>query len=161
MDVGAWLRSLGLGQYVEVFQGNAIDEDVLPDLSDQDFASMGVLLGHRKKLLKAIAALTEGATTVDEAAQRSPTRGTASGERRQLTVMFVDLVGSTALSRQLDPEEMGEVIRGYQNSVAGEIARFEGRLQSVHSVNNGVIEVLSLIDFWQNTDPIVVAAHFQ
>jgi class 3 adenylate cyclase/predicted ATPase len=113
---------------VEAFQENAIDEDVLPDLSDQDLASMGVLLGHRKKLLKAIAARSEGGTGADEAAQRPPTRGAASGERRQLTVMFVDLVGSTALSRQLDPEEMSAVIRGYQNSVAGEIARFEGHV---------------------------------
>ena len=118
-------RDLELQQYEQTFRENAVDGDVLPELTDADLEKLGVLLGHRKKLLKAIAALgapshagdqssldarpgTPGAADTPTAAPRS------QAERRQLTVMFVDLVGSTALSGRLDPEEMGEIIRAYQ-----------------------------------------------
>src|SRR5215467_9758539 len=101
MELGGWLRSLGLEQYEAAFRENAIDLSVLPDLTDQDLEKLGVLLGHRRKLLRAIASLettaktAEGTVAAPVAVDTSP-RDTA--ERRQVTVMFSDLVGSTALS---------------------------------------------------------------
>ena len=122
MDVESWLHAIGLAQYSELFRRNDIDGDVLRGLSGDDLKDLGVVsLGHRKKLLEAIAALeTAPPTTVPMVKHEA--------ERRQLTVMFVDLVGSTALSARLDPEAMSGVLRGYQNAVAGEIARFEGHV---------------------------------
>ncbi|TIS47560.1 AAA family ATPase [Mesorhizobium sp.] len=133
MEVGAWLRDQGLGQYEEAFRQNDIDDEVLRDLSAEDLIGLGVAsVGHRRKLLAAIASLRE----IDRQAT-SPARDTSTAtrsmslpaaERRQLTVMFADLVGSTALSSRLDPEEMGELLRGYQGAVSGAIARFEGHI---------------------------------
>src|SRR4051812_4316924 len=135
MDVVTWLRGLGLAQYEAAFRDNAIDVEVLPDLTDTDLAGLGVLLGHRKKILRAIAALRAPATgerqsPLGEAASPPPsvTARAPAAERRQLTVMFVDLVGSTALSRHLDPEEMSGVLRAFQDAVAGRVARFEGHV---------------------------------
>ena len=135
MDVAGWLRGLGLERYEKAFRDNAIDVEVLPDLSDADLEKLGVVLGHRKKLLNAIRTLSKAPTAEDARAPPSlaQAHGRKSGlelpsERRQLTTMFVDLVGSTALSSKLDPEEMREVIRGYQNAVSGEIIRFEGHV---------------------------------
>ena len=119
MDIEAWLRGLGLDRHAELFRANQIGLDVVPDLTDADLAALGVALGDRKRLLRAIAALREPAP---EPAARP------QAERRQLTVMFVDLVGSTALSARLDPEEMREVIHAYQTTVAAEITRFEGHV---------------------------------
>ena len=113
MDVASWLRSLGLEQYEAVFRENAIDVSVLPDLTDQDLERLGVLLGHRRKLLRTIANLettakaAQGAVGVPADVVASP-RDTA--ERRQVTVMFSDLVGSTALSARMDPEDLWELI---------------------------------------------------
>src|SRR5271157_1558698 len=114
MDVGVWLRSLGLGQYEAAFRESAIDAEVLLELTDADLEKIGVPLGHRKRLLKAIAGLgaTETAAKPVSAAPTPPSSIDAA-ERRQLTVMFCDLVGSTALSARLDPEDMREVIRAY------------------------------------------------
>ena len=129
MDVASWLRSLGLEQYEATFRDNAIDDSVLPDLTDQDLEKLGVLLGHRRKLLRAIANLqgtpktAAGALGVRAAGDALP-RDTA--ERRQVTVMFSDLVGSTALSARMDPEEFREVISGYQKCVAETVQRFRG-----------------------------------
>jgi class 3 adenylate cyclase/tetratricopeptide (TPR) repeat protein len=116
-----WLEDLALGQHAEAFADNDIDLEVLPELGDQDLKDLGLSLGHRKKLLKAIAALAE--TEAPLATSAAPRGG---AERRQLTVMFVDLVGSTPLSARLDPEDMREVIRAYQDACAGLITRFEG-----------------------------------
>ena len=129
-DLSAWLASLGLEQYAATFAENAIDHDLLPTLTADDLKEIGVTaLGHRKTLLAAIAALAEApASSSGTPAAPTVSPPSAPAERRQLTVMFVDLVGSTALSAQLDPEEMGAVLRGYQNAVAGEIARFEGHV---------------------------------
>ncbi|MGH6917722.1 MAG: adenylate/guanylate cyclase domain-containing protein, partial [Geminicoccaceae bacterium] len=121
-----WLEELALGQYAEVLAANDIDFGVLPELGDQDLKELGLSLGHRKKLLKGIAALSNEAGSIVPSVKPPTAPSRAEAERRQLTVMFVDLVGSTALSAQLDPEDMREVIRGYQNTVAGEITRFEG-----------------------------------
>ncbi|HET6160361.1 MAG TPA: AAA family ATPase [Dongiaceae bacterium] len=135
MDVATWLHSLGLERYEQAFRENAIDFDVLSEITDADLEKLGVVLGHRKKLLRAIRALHKAVGSDDARAPPSSTEthGVAStlesrSERRHLTTMFVDLVGSTALSSRLDPEEMREVIRSYQNAVAGEIIRFEGHV---------------------------------
>jgi SAM domain (Sterile alpha motif)/Adenylate and Guanylate cyclase catalytic domain len=122
MDVAQWLQDLGLPDYTALFREQAIDADVLPSLTDADFEKLGLPLGHRKKLLTAMAAL--GAAPSSTVSIRRPSHA----ERRQLTVMFVDLVGSTSLSTRLDPEDMRETLTAYQNAVAGEIARFEGHL---------------------------------
>jgi predicted ATPase/class 3 adenylate cyclase len=127
MDVGTWLRGLGLERYEQAFRDNDIELDLLPTLSTDDLREMGVgSLGHRKQLLAAIAALvggTDGRQPIAAAAAAPPS---TQAERRQLTVMFVDLVGSTALSSRLDPEDMREVLHAYQNAVTGVIARFGG-----------------------------------
>jgi class 3 adenylate cyclase/predicted ATPase len=125
MDVGSWLRSLGLDQYEALFRENDIDAEVLGDLTDADLEKLGVTLGHRKRLLKAIAALAGPAAAPRAAA--TPIRPVAdAAERRQLTVMFSDLAGSTALSARLDPEDMREVIRAYQDACSGAVARYDG-----------------------------------
>ena len=112
-----WLEGLGLGRYAALFAENAIDEEVLPTLTAADLVDLGIAsVGHRRKLLNAIAALRAGGPAWREA------------ERRHLSVLFVDLVGSTQLARQLDPEDMGEVIGRYQRAVAQEILRLEGHV---------------------------------
>jgi class 3 adenylate cyclase/predicted ATPase len=135
MDVAAWLRNLQLERYEPLFRENAIDAEVVRDLTDADLEKLGIVLGHRKKLLTAIRALRPESLLQDARAPPSQARLSEPGrapaaptERRQLTVMFVDLVGSTGLSSRLDPEEMREVIRAYQNAVVGEIVRLEGHV---------------------------------
>ena len=126
MDVGSWLRSLGLSQYEAAFRENGIDADVLPDLTDSDLEKLGVLLGHRKRLLKAFA--NPGAAASATFAAEATTSGPASeaAERRHVTVMFIDLVGSTALSARMDPEDLREVMATYQTCVAETVRRFDG-----------------------------------
>src|SRR5882757_10496224 len=130
MDVGGWLRSLGLEQYEAAFRENAIDDTVLPSLTAEDLKDLGVeIVGHRRKLLDAIAALRGDAATKsappDNLAPSDRTNIDAA-ERRQVTVMFSDLVGSTALSAHMDPEDLREVISAYQKSVAETVRRFDG-----------------------------------
>jgi class 3 adenylate cyclase len=121
INLKQWLTDLGLADHATTFSANGIGGDVVCDLTDADLKELGLNLGDRKRLLKAIAALDTTTPTPVPASK-------SEAERRQLTVMFVDLVGSTALSARLDPEEMREVIRAYQNAVAGEISRFEGHV---------------------------------
>ena len=130
MDVGAWLRGLGLGQYEGTFRDSEIEADVLPELTESDLEKLGLPLGPRKRVLKAIANLNE---TTASGAARLPPPGVArpspaedTAERRQLTVMFCDLAGSTALSARLDPEDMRQVIRVYQDACSGVVARYDG-----------------------------------
>jgi class 3 adenylate cyclase len=125
MDLGDWLRNLGLGQYEELFRANEIDADILPELTDLDLEKLGVPLGHRKRLLRAISGLTAAETSAAAAASTGSKPHDAA-ERRQLTVMFCDLVGSTALSVRFDPEELREEIRAYQNAVSGVVPRYDG-----------------------------------
>ena len=125
MDVGDWLRSLGLGQYEALFRENDIDAEVLSDLTDGDFEKIGVSLGHRKRLLKAVAALA-GPAPASPTTSTPITPASDAAERRQLTVMFCDLVGSTALSARMDPEDLREVISAYQNCVAETVRRLGG-----------------------------------
>jgi hypothetical protein len=132
MDVASWLRSLGLDQYEAIFRKNEIDESVLPDLTEDHLRELGFPLGARLKILKAIAALGKHAQAVSPSADAatSPTvPGLTSedrAERRQVTVMFSDLVGSTALSARMDPEDLREVISAYQKCVAETVQRFGG-----------------------------------
>jgi class 3 adenylate cyclase len=126
MDVVVWLRSLGLGKYEAVFRENEITEKVLPNLTAEDLKELGVAaLGHRRTLLDAIATLRNDeagkAPSVDLAtASSTPSAHPEDrAERRQVTVMFSDLVGSTALSARMDPEDLREVISAYQKLAAG------------------------------------------
>ncbi len=126
MDLGGWLRSLGLDQYEATFRANEIDTDVLPELTEIDLEKLGVPLGHRKRLLKAIAGLG-AAEKLPPTLSPAPVRPeTDAAERRQVTVMFSDLVGSTALSARMDPEDLREVISAYQKCVAETVQRFGG-----------------------------------
>jgi class 3 adenylate cyclase/predicted ATPase len=131
MDLGDWLRKLGLERYEAAFRENEIDDTILPSLTAEDLKDLGVgILGHRRKLLDAIVALR-----ADAGAKASPppdafaTTGRSikdTAERRQVTVMFSDLVGSTALSARMDPEDLREVISAYQKCVAETVRRFGG-----------------------------------
>jgi class 3 adenylate cyclase len=133
MDVGEWLRSLGLERYETAFRENEIDETVLASLTHENLKELGVTaLGHRLKLLDAIAALrgdkTAQATAADVATTPSAPRLSPEdrAERRQVTVMFSDLVGSTALSARMDPEDLRELISAYQKCVVETVGRFGG-----------------------------------
>jgi len=138
MDIEEWLRGLGLQQYVTAFRENNVEAEVLLRLTSEDLKDIGVSsVGHRRKLLEAIAELRDSSSPISAegvneavrvAVPAPPSRSASGAERRQLTVMFVDLVGSTALSARLDPEEMSAIIRDYQNCCAGEITRFEGHI---------------------------------
>jgi class 3 adenylate cyclase len=127
-QIAQWLDKLGLGQYAQHFEDNGIDLSVLPDLTDQDLEKLGVLLGHRRKLQRAIAQLERLETSTPAGSATAPPmpRQLDSAERRQVTVMFADLVGSTALSASMDPEDLREVISAYQTCVAKTIHRFDG-----------------------------------
>ena len=121
MDIGGWLRSLGLERYEAAFRENEIDETVLPSLTHETLKELGVTaVGHRLKLLDAIAALRTDAGVAEPSAASAATSSTPSAppedraERRQVTVMFSDLVGSTALSARMDPEHLREVITAIQ-----------------------------------------------
>src|ERR1700731_1617349 len=125
MDVGAWLEALGLGQYARAFADNDVDFSVLSQLTDADLRELGVTsLGHRKRLLTAIEAST---TTASIAAPVvAPTAGAPSGERRQVTILFADLCGFTALSQTLDPEELRDLLGRYTTLVDGIVVDYGG-----------------------------------
>jgi class 3 adenylate cyclase len=147
MDVGDFLRELGLDQYEAAFRDNGIDMRVLPKLTAEDLKDLGVaMVGHRRLLLEAIAALREpaappvmaGADAPDVAPIQAPQVSPgAEAERRPLSVMFCDLIGSTALSSRLDPEDLREVIRAYQTCVATTIQQFDGFI--ARYVGDGVL----------------------
>ena len=122
MEVGEWLRKVGLGRYEPAFIENAIGVDVLPELTDDDLAKLGMLLGDRKRFIKAIKASTEDSSHAGIASEaREPSSdhsAIGAAERRHLTVMICDLVGSTALANRLDPEDMGAVIDALQAACA-------------------------------------------
>jgi class 3 adenylate cyclase/predicted ATPase len=129
-SISAWLDGLGLGHYAAVFVENAIDLDVLVDLNETDLKRLGVALGHRKRILRAIAALPGASLARASASIATPD---AEGERRHLSVLFCDIVGSTALAVQLDPEDLSAVIRRFQTTCTtivthnrGYVARFMG-----------------------------------
>ena len=128
-QVAEWLEKLGMAEYAQRFAENRIDFSVLPDLTDQDLEKLGIVLGDRRKMLRAIANF--------QALKKAPVASVApappvgplpldTAERRQVTVMFSDLVGSTALSARMDPEDLREVISAYQKCVADTVSRFGG-----------------------------------
>ena len=112
-DLAQWLEQLGMSEYTQRFAENGIDLSVLPHLTDQDLKDIGVLLGHRRKILAAIAEHSSG-VKAPPPAELANEKDAGSAERRQVTVMFSDLVGSTALSARMDPEDLREVISAYQ-----------------------------------------------
>jgi class 3 adenylate cyclase len=128
-DLAHWLEELGMSEYAQRFAENDIDIDLLGELTDEDFDRLGVSLGHRRRMLRAI---REGAspTTTDSRQATAPTASKPSSkdtaERRQVTVLFSDLVGSTALAARMDPEDLREVISAYQKCVAATVQRFGG-----------------------------------
>jgi class 3 adenylate cyclase len=133
MDIEGWLRSLGLERYYQAFHDNDVDANVLPELTADDLIALGVTsIGHRRKLLAAIATLRPGGALASGIADAGSTRVSVSpavsagAERRQVTVTFCDLVGSTALSSRLDPEDLRDVIAAYHRAVAGVIVQFDG-----------------------------------
>ena len=129
-DIGDWLRGLGLDQYEASFRQNAVTKSVLPKLTQEDLKEIGVgPVGHRRIILDAVAALrtstdAKAPLTATPATVQEPPPNTA--ERRHVTVMFSDLVGSTALSARTDPEDLSEVISAYQKCVAKTVERFGG-----------------------------------
>jgi class 3 adenylate cyclase len=132
MDVAGWLRDLGLERYEQAFRDNDVDAEVLPRLTADDLIAIGVTsVGHRRKLLNAIASLSTSTERAEDmvplaAAPERQIARVVEAERRQLTVMFVDLVGSTGLASKLDPEDLREMIGSYHRWVADTISRFEG-----------------------------------
>src|SRR6202171_1283614 len=124
MDVGTWLSGLGLRQYEAFFLESEIDADVLTELTDQHLKDLGMALGHRLKLLRAIRELAGDAPVKVSEQPKSQD----AADRRQLTVMFCDLVDSTALTAQFDPEDMGDLLRAFQRAVAAAVPRFAGHV---------------------------------
>ena len=124
--VADWLQKLGLGQYAQTFAENDIDVSVLPHLTDQDLKDLGISLGHRRKIF---AAINEGFASVQPLAEADRAEEHViqeTAERRYVTVLFSDLVGSTALSTRLDPEDLRDVIAIYQRCVEETVRRFDG-----------------------------------
>src|SRR5215469_7539214 len=127
MDIAAWLDGLGLSQYEQAFRDNDIDGEVLRGLTADDLRELGVAsIGHRRRLLDAIARLVDGQPPPEASLAPSAAVVSSEAERRQLTVMFCDLVGSTGLSARLDPEDLREVIAAYHRAVAEVVRGFDG-----------------------------------
>jgi class 3 adenylate cyclase len=133
VNIDSWLEGIGLSQYAELFRSNDIDGELLRQLTGDD-------QGNRRHLARASQKAARSCRRTFCPVRSSRFHRRAKGlapERRQLTVMFVDLVGSTALSKQLDPEAMSELIRAYQNTVAGEVLRLEGHIAQY--IGDGVL----------------------
>jgi class 3 adenylate cyclase len=135
MDIVVWLRSLGLGKYEALFRENEIDETVLPKLTAEDLKELGVsALGHRRKLLDAIAALRNDASAQTPSVAAAPAPPTsapvaeAAGERRHVTVMFCDLVGSTSISARLDAEEWRDLVSAYLDAASAAVTEMGGHV---------------------------------
>ena len=148
MDVGAWLKSLGLEQYEAVFHANDVDAEVLPTLTGEELKDIGVSsIRHRRRLLEAAAELHSNTTSplpVQEIETRRPSL--SATERRQITVLFCDIVGSTPLSTRLDPEELRDVLSAYQATVAAAVAGKKGYI--ARFVGDGVLAYFG----WPNPD---------
>jgi SAM domain (Sterile alpha motif) len=153
MDIGGWLRSLGLERYEAAFRENAIDADVLRDLTDQDLEKLGVLLGDRRRLLRAIAALDGASAAASSpvpvpspvtsalisAAAASPTSSTVevSGERRHVTAMFYDLVDLTGIAAKLDPDERRGLVGAYLDAASSAVTEWGGKV--ANKLGDGLI----------------------
>jgi class 3 adenylate cyclase len=128
MDVGLWLRTLGLGRYEAAFSDNSIDADVLPDLTDGDLAQLGVNLGDRKRLLKAIASLGAREPAAKPTSPAPLSSSTDFAERRPITVMFCDLVGSTSLASKLDAEDWRNLVGSYLDEASSAVTGLGGHV---------------------------------
>ena len=129
MDVADWLRALGLEQYEAAFRENGVSAEDVRHLTAEDLEGLGVTaIGHRRRLLVAIAKLRDDDAASPQAVSSTTDHraSTSAGERRQLTVMFCDLVGSTALSEKLDPEELRSLLHAYRTLCGDVIARYDG-----------------------------------
>jgi class 3 adenylate cyclase len=133
-QIADWLEKLGMSEYAQRFAESDIDTSVLRDLTDQDLKELGVSLGHRRKMLRAIAEFADDASPQPALTEPKPQD---SAERRQVTLMFSDLVGSTALSARMDPEDLREVISAYQKCVAETVGRYGGFVAEY--MGNGVL----------------------
>ncbi len=154
-----WLEAHGLAQYAKIFADHDVDFDVLADLTDADLEKLGVSLGHRRKLQRALEALTKAAPPAQTVAMQPEA---SDAERRQVTVLFCDLVGSTELANVLDPEDASALLRRYQDACAGAVARFDGFVAKYmgdgvlgyfgypsaqeHAAENAVRAALALVD---------------
>ena len=128
MDVGVWLRSLGLGRYEVAFSENSIEADVLPDLTDSDLEKLGVTLGDRKRLLKAMAGLGATEPAAKPTCPAPLSSSTDSAERRPITVMFCDLVGSTSLAAKLDAEDWRNLVESYRKEASAAVTDLGGHV---------------------------------
>ncbi len=126
--LATWLQALGLERYAAVFEENDVDLEALGLLGEPELEGLGLSLGHRKKLLSALAALHGGAAEATPESHRAAGPVSVAAERRQLTVLFCDLVGSTELSRRLDLEDYRELVRSYQSVCAAAVSRFDGHI---------------------------------
>src|SRR5262245_31476909 len=125
-EIADWLKKLGMSDYAERFAEERIEIDVLPELTDQDLERLRIPLGHRRRMLRAIRELSGPATATPPATPAASPPAQDHAERRQLTVMFCDLVGSTALSARMDPEDLRDLIGAYHKCVAEAVIRFGG-----------------------------------
>src|SRR5262245_4018926 len=129
-DIELWLKNIDLEKYAEIFARHDIDLDVVSSLNEQDLEKLGLSLGHRRKFLAAVAKLRAGSVqSTDHPTQMdAPGPEVASVERRQVTVVFSDLVGSTALASQLDPEDMDLLLQEYRKVCAAIVSRYDGHV---------------------------------
>ena len=128
MDVGVWLRSLGLGRYEVAFGENSVDADVLADLTESDLEKLGVTLGDRKRLLRAIAKLGVAEPTAKPTSLVSTSSSATAAERRPITVMFCDLVGSTSIAANLDAEDWRNLVNEYLDEASAAVTNFGGHV---------------------------------
>jgi len=157
MDIAAWLQGLGLERYAPAFRDNEIDWEVLPKLTSEDLREIGVAaVGHRRKLLGAIAALGASVPTVAVTAAVAGAWIPADAERRQLTVMFCDLVGSTPLSTRFDPEDLREIVGAYHRCVADAVSRFAGFVAKY--MGDGVLVYFGYPEAHENDAELAVRA---
>jgi class 3 adenylate cyclase len=135
-DTASWLARLGLTKYIDAFTKNEVDLDALRHLSDDDLKELGLPIGPRRKVLAAVATLKDSDLSLTRSGA-APAQPRIEAERRQLTVMFVDLVGSTELSQRLDPEEMRDVIGAYHGTISTAITRYDGHVAKL--MGDGVL----------------------
>jgi class 3 adenylate cyclase len=171
-QIADWLEKLGMSEYAGRFADNAIDLSVLPDLTDQDLEKLGVLLGHHRKMLRAIAALGGAPGAAPAAARASPTKAMpipaavgaplpavsaeAAGERRYLTVMFCDLVGSTGISAQLDAEEWRDLVGSYLDAASAAVTEMGGHVAK--KLGDGLLSLFGYPVAHENDDERAVRA---
>jgi hypothetical protein len=127
-DLQRWLEKIGLAQYADLFAKNDVDWGILPELNEHDLEKLGVSMGHRKRLIKAISHAFFNSLQAPTAPAESGSAPTATAERRHLTVFMCDLVGSTSLSTRLDPEDLRRILLEFQRSCADAIRRYEGHI---------------------------------